>query len=55
VMNIPMAASAALAKLADRSMELQCTIQDGQIWLTDGNATVHVEPLLLKQCALAES
>lgn len=55
VKNIPMTASAALAKLADRSMELQCTIQDGQIWLTDGNATVHVEPLLLKQCALAES
>ena len=55
VVNIPIASSAALAKLADRTMELQCTIQDGQIWLTNGNATVHVEPVLLKQCALAES
>jgi uncharacterized protein YaeQ len=24
-------------------MQLQCTIQDGQIWLTDGAATVQVE------------
>lgn len=55
VVNVAMAASAALAKLADRTMELQCTIQDGQIWLTNGDVTVHVEPNLLKQCALQES
>ena len=55
VFNIPMAASAALAKLADRNMEVQCTIQEGQIWLTDGKTTVHVEPNVLKQHALAES
>jgi uncharacterized protein YaeQ len=23
-------------------MQLQCTIQDGQIWLTDGTSTVEV-------------
>lgn len=55
VFNIPMTASAALAKLADRNMEVQCTIQEGQIWLTDGKTTVHVEPNVLKQHALAES
>lgn len=35
--------SAALSALAERSMELQCTIQDGQIWLTNGHQTVAVE------------
>ncbi len=36
--------SAALAALAERGMDLHCTIQDGQIWLTDGPATVLIEP-----------
>ena len=55
VVNVPQAASAALAKLAGRTMELQCTIQDSQLWFANGDVTVHVEPILLKQCALAES
>ena len=29
--------------MAQRNMQLQCTIQDGQIWLTDGSETVLVE------------
>jgi uncharacterized protein YaeQ len=28
-------------------MSLQCTIQDGQAWLTDGERTVHIEPVAL--------
>jgi uncharacterized protein YaeQ len=36
--------STALAALAERGMQLQCTIQDGQIWVTDGPQTVLVEP-----------
>lgn len=36
--------SAALAGLAERTMQLQCTIQDGQVWFTDGPRTVLVEP-----------
>jgi uncharacterized protein YaeQ len=43
VINIPADASAQLEKLAKRSMQLQCTIQDGQVWLTDGTDTVLVE------------
>ena len=43
VINIPAEASAALEKLAKRSMLLQCTIQDAQIWLTDSVDTVLVE------------
>ncbi len=36
--------SAALAALAERGMDLQCTIQDGQVWLTDGQETAVIEP-----------
>jgi uncharacterized protein YaeQ len=35
---------AAMARLAERSMNVQCTIQDSQVWLTDGTETVLVEP-----------
>ena len=43
VVCLPADAPAALAKLARRTMQLQCTIQDGQAWLSDGSETVHVE------------
>jgi uncharacterized protein YaeQ len=43
VVSLPADAPASLAKLAQRSMKLQCTIQDGQVWITDNNETVHVE------------
>jgi uncharacterized protein YaeQ len=43
VINIPAEASAQLEKLATRNMQLQCTIQDGQVWLTDSSETVLVE------------
>lgn len=38
--------SAALAALAARGMQLQCTIQEGQLWLTsgDGTQTVTIVP-----------
>lgn len=39
---------AALASLAERSMQLQCTVQDGQVWFTDGAETVLVEPRQLQ-------
>ena len=35
--------SAELAALANRNMALQCTIQDGQVWLTDGPRTVAID------------
>ncbi len=43
VINIPNETSAQLEKMAKRNMQLQCTIQDSQIWLTDGVETVLVE------------
>lgn len=51
VINIPFDASAGLEKLAKRSMQLQCTIQDGQVWLTDSVDTVLVERETLKGAA----
>lgn len=38
--------SKALAKLAQRSMQLNCMIQDGEIWLGDKNERVLVEVTL---------
>ncbi|MGJ7915299.1 YaeQ family protein [Massilia sp. LXY-6] len=43
VVNIPAETSSALERMAKRNMQLQCTIQDGQVWLTDGADTVQVE------------
>jgi len=42
VMSVPAAASQELAKLAQRSMQLQCTIQDGHVWLSDKDGAVEV-------------
>lgn len=41
---LPAEAAPALAGLVDRGMRLQVTIQDGQVWVTDGKLTVTVEP-----------
>jgi uncharacterized protein YaeQ len=43
VINLQSEATEQLAKMAQRTMQLQCTIQDGQIWLTDGTETVLIE------------
>lgn len=44
VLNLSGDVAPALAALTARSMRLQCTIQDGQLWITDGAETVSVEP-----------
>jgi len=53
IISFPVENTRALAKLAQRNMQLQCTIQDGQIWVSDGNDSVMVERIRLK--APAES
>ncbi len=47
VINLPQSATRELAGLAQRNLQLQCTVQDGTVWLTDGNNTVEVAPLLI--------
>jgi len=48
VLNFPLDESRALAKLAQRNMQLQCTLQEGQVWIGDGNAAVQVELSVMK-------
>jgi uncharacterized protein YaeQ len=43
VISLPAAVSTALAKMAQRSMKLQYTIQDGQVWVSDSKDTVHID------------
>lgn len=51
VINLAQEDTQALARLAQRNMDLQCTIQDGQVWLGDGAASVQVERKVLKAAA----
>ncbi len=44
VYNVPQAQSRQLASLTQRSMQLQCTVQDGLVWLADTATQVQVEP-----------
>lgn len=45
VWRIPAEQSQSLLPLAQRSMQLQATIQEGALLLSDGQHTVHIEPL----------
>jgi len=40
--------SQALARLSERTMQLQLTVQDGTIWLGNGKDTVEITPVRLK-------
>lgn len=51
VLSLSNEASQGLASLAQRTMRLQFTIQDGEIWVTDGVATVHILPTTLQRTA----
>ncbi|WP_420475934.1 YaeQ family protein [Noviherbaspirillum sp. ST9] len=48
VFNLPSAATTELARMAKRTMQLQCTMQEGQIWIADGDQSVHLELEVLK-------
>lgn len=42
VLSVPVATSQDLATLAQRTMQLQCTIQDGHVWLGDRDHAVEI-------------
>lgn len=44
IVNLSKSATDALAALAQRSMQLQCTIQEGQLWVSNGDATLEIHP-----------
>ncbi len=49
VLQLPPAASSDLVTLAQRTMDLHCTIQDGLVWLADGQRNVHIPLLRLRE------
>lgn len=44
VVNLPKTETDELATLVERTMQLQCTLQDNQIWINNGTQTVEVNP-----------
>jgi uncharacterized protein YaeQ len=48
VWRVPDEASEMLEKLAERSMQLQCTVQDRQVWFSGVTNSVHLEIEFLK-------
>jgi uncharacterized protein YaeQ len=53
VIQLPSAGCRELAAQADRNMRLNCTIQEGQVWLANADASVLVEPQVLMGAARA--
>ena len=53
VWQIPAAQSQALAALAARAMALQVNVQDGQVWLQQGEHSVEIHPQALSAAAAA--
>lgn len=48
VILLPMENVQSLTRMTNLSMQLQLTIQDGQIWIADGTQTLHLELQRLK-------
>jgi uncharacterized protein YaeQ len=48
VLEIPVDASKALAKLADRSMKIQVTVQEGHVYVVNGVESVAVDLRVIK-------
>ncbi|HUF20918.1 MAG TPA: YaeQ family protein [Burkholderiales bacterium] len=44
VINLPQAGTQALALMVARNMQLQYTIQEGQVWMANGRDSVQIEP-----------
>jgi uncharacterized protein YaeQ len=51
VWQVPAPQSQALAALAERSMVLQVTVQDGTVWVGNARESVEVVPVALKRVA----
>jgi uncharacterized protein YaeQ len=48
VLQVPRETSQALAALAERSMQLQCTVQDGEVWINTESERIGVQLNRLK-------
>jgi uncharacterized protein YaeQ len=43
VWRVPTSASESVEKLAESAMQLQCTVQEGQVWFSSAAATIQIE------------
>jgi uncharacterized protein YaeQ len=48
VWRVPADASESLGTLAERAMQLQCTVQEGQVWFSSAAETMQFSPVCLK-------
>lgn len=48
VIRLPHPEVASLADVVERSMQFQCTIEDGELWLTSGELSRHIKPQVLR-------
>ena len=51
VVNLSSATSQAMARMAQRSMQLQFTLQDGEIWINGNGETLQIDLTVLKGIA----
>ncbi|MGE0356103.1 MAG: YaeQ family protein [Burkholderiales bacterium] len=51
VVDLPVETTRALAARAARNMKLQCTIQEGHVWLADDEVSLAIEPRVLQRPA----
>jgi uncharacterized protein YaeQ len=49
VIDLPKTVTDELAKLVERNMQWQCTVQDGQLWITSGEHSFEVTPRVLRE------
>jgi uncharacterized protein YaeQ len=49
VVEFPASITAPLASFAERSMRIDCTVQDGEIWLAANGETLHFAPTVRKR------
>jgi uncharacterized protein YaeQ len=48
IINLPPESTRDLHTLVQRTMDLQCTIQDGQVWLSNGETSVEIQRIKLR-------
>ena len=49
VISLPSKALEDLDSMLERTMEWQCTIQDGHVWIASSDQTVEFDPIILKK------
>lgn len=52
IISLPPDSTQAITVFAKRNMQLHCTIQDGQLWFSDGENSISVKKTILKESSL---